>query len=590
MPRMGLTYMRPFLCFLGGCEFEYIIFELKSSPQEYFEFDYFHSFEHRGQTDPYTFLADHAREVFETKPDVVILSQHDLMMTSITRIQLNRNPSRTQQDEHLKELINQCELMIMTLLPLNVPIVMQYFPWFRTNMLNRFKHTAPFYNEEQFIRRYVSAMEELTVRYPDFYFLNLTNVCGMYGYRQTLKQMDAPWYSHIKFPATHPAQEYTHLINYVLRRGKKVKCVVVDLDETMWKGVIRDVGVENLQIRIDKERFHWNVLSILYARGILIGVISKNDPYLEADIRNFIKPYLCGTEFVCLTLNWKDKWENLRELQEQLNIGLDSIAFIDDSLFEREQMKAMLGDVRVYDQNIFEQLLYLPEFQPEFITAESRNRTKSYVQEGHRKQAQNTLTRDEFLEQCRFKIDMNRMQTYEVDRVTELIQRTNQLNTSIKRYTKDEIISLARRQDCDIFAVNVSDKFGDYGLVGVCIAFRRDDVYEIDTLLFSCRVMSRGVEDYTLTSVLNHAGAENFDRVILRFKKGPKNDQMRTILSSNNFVESAADGDSAVYSFELKSRPIKPFPKWFSCQSSKPQGRRVPESEYQVSSIRHDDA
>ena len=154
--------MKPFLCFLGGCEFEYIIYELNSDPQKYFEFDYFHSFEHRGQTDPYTFLADDAKEVFETKPDVVILSQHDSMMSSITKIQLNRNPSRAQQDGHLKELINECELMIITLLPLNVPIVMQFFPWFRTNMLNRFKHTAPFYNEEQFTRKYVAAMEELS--------------------------------------------------------------------------------------------------------------------------------------------------------------------------------------------------------------------------------------------------------------------------------------------------------------------------------------------------------------------------------------------------------------------------------------------
>ncbi|MEK7992753.1 MAG: hypothetical protein AAB403_03010, partial [Planctomycetota bacterium] len=129
--------MKPFLCFLGGCEFEYIIAELKSRPEEYLDFDYFYSFEHRGQTDPYTFLADHAEEVFEMKPDVVFLSQHDLMMIPITDIQLNGAVSSEQQDMQLKELIDQCELMVLTLLPLNVPIVMQFFPWFRTNMLNR---------------------------------------------------------------------------------------------------------------------------------------------------------------------------------------------------------------------------------------------------------------------------------------------------------------------------------------------------------------------------------------------------------------------------------------------------------------------
>jgi len=558
--------MKPLLCFLGGCEFEYIIHELKSDPQKYLDFDYFHTFEHRAETNPYTFLAEQAQEVFESKPDIVILSQHDFMMNSITNIQLNRVGSRAQQDKQLKELIDQCELMIITLLPLNIPIIMQFFPWFRTNMLNRFKHTVPFYNEEQFMRKYVSAMEGLAVRYPSFYFFNLTNACAMQGFRQTLKQADAPWYSHIKFPATHLAHEYTHLVNYLLQRNKKVKCIIVDLDSTMWNGIIRDVGVENIEIRIDKERFRWNVLAILYARGILIGVISKNDSFLEADIKNFVKPYLYGMEFVSFKLNWKDKWENLLEIQQQLNIGQDTIAFVDDNQFEREQMKAMLPDVRVYDENIFEQLLYLPEFQPEFITKESKNRTKFYIQQNQRSQAQNTLAKDDFLEQCQFKIDVKKMQLFEVDRVTELIQRTNQLNTSIKRYTKEQIIAFSRDRSCDVYTVNVSDKFGDYGLVGVCIAFYNDNVYEIDTLLFSCRVMSKGVEDYALTSVLNYARAQNFDRVVLRFREGPKNDQMRTILSNNNFIESATEGDIVVYSFDFKQQQIKPYPKWFSPQ------------------------
>ena len=556
--------MKPFLCFLGGCEFEYIILELKSHPEAYFDFDYFYSFQQVGETNPYTFLADHTREVLETRPDAIFLSQHDYMMGPISDIQLNRAVSREQQDKRLKELIDQCEMMILTLLPLDVPIVMQFFPWFRTNMLNRFKNTTPIYNEEQFMRKYVTAMEELTVRYPGFYFLNLTHVCSMVGFRQILKQTDAPWYSHIQFPATHIAAEYTHLIHYLLRCDKKVKCVIVDLDNTMWKGVIRDVGVEHLEIRIDKERFRWNVLSILYARGIMIGVISKNDSYLEDDIRHFIQPHLTGIEFVCFKLNWKDKCENLMEVQQQLNIGLDSIVFIDDSPFEREQMEAVLPEVRVYDENVFEQLLYLPEFQPEFVTRESKDRTKFYIQENRRQQAQGTLAKTDFLEQCQFKIGIEKMRPFEVDRVTELIQRTNQLNTSIKRYTKDQIISLSHDRDGDIFVVHVSDRFGDYGLVGVCIGFRRDNVYEIDTLLFSCRVMSRGVEDYTLMAILDHAREQDFDRVSVRFTKGPKNDQMRAILSHNNFVEFASEGDSVVYSFDLRRQSPKPLPEWFS--------------------------
>jgi FkbH-like protein len=257
-------------------------------------------------------------------------------------------------------------------------------------------------------------------------------------------------------------------------------------------------------------------------------------------------------------------------VQQQLNIGLDSIAFVDDSPFEREQMKTMLPEVRVYDQNIFEKLLYMPEFQPEYVTNESKKRAAFYIQENQRRQARkiNSKSRDEFLEQCNFVIDIEKMQPYQMDRVCELIQRTNQLNTSIKRYTKEQVIAFSHENDCDIFTVTVSDKFGDYGLVGVCIGFHRQDVYEIDTLLFSCRIMSRGVEDYTLTSVLNYAKEKRFGKVILRFEKGPKNDQMRTILSNNNFAEFEDNGSSVVYGLNLQQQQIKSLPKWFSSTQS----------------------
>ena len=128
-------YTKPFLCFLGGCEFEHIILELKSNPQKYFDFDYFFSFQHRGQTNPYTFLSEHAIEVLDLKLDVVILSQHDLMIGPITNIQLNWVASKEQQEQKLKELIDQCEGMITTLRQLNVPVIMQFFPWFFISLL-----------------------------------------------------------------------------------------------------------------------------------------------------------------------------------------------------------------------------------------------------------------------------------------------------------------------------------------------------------------------------------------------------------------------------------------------------------------------
>ena len=407
----------------------------------------------------------------------------------------------------------------------------------------------------------------------NFYFLNLTNVCALHGFLNTFKPRDAPWYSHISHNAPHIAQEYTDLINYLRRRTKKIKCLMVDLDNTMWKGVVRDIGIENIQVRPDGERFNWAVLAALHARGIMIGFISKNDPELEPDIKNFIKQYTWGgLEFVFFSLSWQDKYVVMQEAQQQLNIGMDSIAFIDDSPFEREQMKAMLPEVSVYDENIFERLLYMPEFQPENITAESKNRTKYYLQEKQRTDLQHsTKDKEQFLKDCDFNVTVKPMEPFEISRVTELIQRTNQLNTSIKRYSQDEIVSFSKNPACDIFVVHVSDKFGEYGLVGVCIAFKNGGIYQIDTLLFSCRVMSKGVEDYTLTSILNHAKTQKFKCVTLQFRQGPKNDQMKTILENNYFTQSAGDDQLQTYCFDLTTQQIKPYQNWFNTTFCQPK-------------------
>jgi FkbH-like protein len=207
----------------------------------------------------------------------------------------------------------------------------------------------------------------------------------------------------------------------------------------------------------------------------------------------------------------------------------------------------------------------MPEFQPENITPESKNRTKYYLQENQRTALQHSVKdKEQFLKQCDFNITVKPMEPFEISRVTELIQRTNQLNTSIKRYSQDNIVSFHKNPDCDIFVVHVSDKFGEYGLVGVCIAFKNGSTYQIDTLLFSCRVMSKGVEDYTLTSILNHAKTQNFKCVTLQFRQGPKNNQMKTILENNCFTLSAGDDQLQTYCFDLTTQQIKPYQNWFS--------------------------
>ncbi len=557
--------MKPSIFFLGGCEFSALIDEICKNVDEYIDFKYFSSFDEYQSTDAYSFVQEHGEIIIEADPDVIVLSQFNRLARHIDQIQHNMVSSKEQQDQQLENIISQAKQMILKLSKEPVPILMQYLPWPRTGMLNIYKPNADIYNESQFLRKYITAMEELAADYANFSFMDMTQICSYYGFNRTLKMTDPPWFSHPVSPASHIAQEFTRWLNYVLRRGNKIKCVLVDLDNTMWEGVIRDVGIDGINIRIDKERFRWNVLQVLNARGILIGVISKNDAHLESDIKSFVGDYMRAIDFVCFDLSWDDKWTRLRKTQERLNIGLDSILFIDDNEFERAQMRAMLPEVMVADENVFEQLLYLPQLHPEHITNESKNRAKYYKEQINRAkaQAEQTMSRDDFLKSCGFKIRFKEAEPFEINRITELVQRTNQLNTSIKRYSKEQIVRFTKDHGCDVSVVHLQDNFGDYGLVGVCIGFDHGNVYEIDTLLFSCRVMSKGVEDYTLTRILEIASNRNFENVLICFKKGDKNTGMQRILEHNFFKKDLVDNEKIVYSFDLRNHKIKPFPAWF---------------------------
>ncbi len=253
--------MKPNLCFLGGCEFDYIIHELKSDPEQYFDFDYFYSFEHRGQTDPYTYLIENSHEILQSNFDAIIISQHDAMMEPIKQIQLNRVTSRQKQDQQLKDLVSQCELMIITLSRLKCPDPRSVFPVVQNKHAQSFQATLAAF-ERRAVYEAIHNRDGRACRRGIRIFMYLTcrtSVQCTASNKHSSRQMRHGIAISI-FPQNTCAKNLHIILSYVIRRKKKIKCVLVDLDNTMWNGIIRNVGIENVQIRIDKERFRWNVL------------------------------------------------------------------------------------------------------------------------------------------------------------------------------------------------------------------------------------------------------------------------------------------------------------------------------------------
>lgn len=269
----------------------------------------------------------------------------------------------------------------------------------------------------------------------------------------------------------------------------KVKCVAWDLDNTIWKGVIGDDGAEGVSVRQDVIK----IIKQLDKMGILQTIVSKN----TFDIAwKKIEEIGIGDYFLYPAINWGQKSKNLTAIAKELNINIDTFALIDDSKFERHEVKTALPQVRVYDVSIINKLLKLPEFNVP-ITDESEKRRLSYMSEKNRKTELSAYNEDydSFLKDCRMKLQIFRPQTIaEKERCFELLQRSHQYNISNKKKTEEAYQELYENKDYLVYAMRVKDKYGDYGIVGFASLRVVGKKYELADFVMSCRVAQKKVE------------------------------------------------------------------------------------------------
>ena len=322
----------------------------------------------------------------------------------------------------------------------------------------------------------------------------------------------------------------------------KVKCVVWDLDGTLWDGVLIETeNPDELHVKPDVMA----VIRALDERGILQSVASKNDhqaawPVLE---RLGVAEY-----FLYPQIHWNAKSGSMKAIAESLNIGVDSLALVDDSVFEREQVKAALPQARTYDACETETLLSLPEFDVP-VTQESRERRAMYRAEEKRnsiKAAANTDI-EGFLRQCNLRIRVFRPETeQELLRCYELIVRTNQLNMTGRKYTREEFDALLADAQRESFAFSCADDFGEYGIVGFGQYHVEGGKLVFDEFAMSCRVAGKYVESALFAHLLEkNACSEGSFRVI----KTKKNLLLRRTLESIGFTAQEENENTIAYRF-----------------------------------------
>ncbi len=276
--------------------------------------------------------------------------------------------------------------------------------------------------------------------------------------------------------------------------AKKIKCIVWDLDHTMWSGILVEDGIEKLKLKEGIKE----ILKYVEDRGIVNSIASKNDyDTAMAALKHF------GIEdfFIHPKISWLPKSKSLKEIALDLNININTFLFIDDSEFERKEIEMTLPQVRLIDAVHYQTIPDLEALQVP-ITNESANRKTFYANEAKRKKLSDDYEGEyfDFLHTCNIELEIEPLKEAHFERVYELTQRTNQMNFSGNRYTKDDISNIYGNTDLSAYILRCKDRFGDYGIIGFGIIKKSKN--RLVDLMFSCRIQSKRVEHAFLTHIL----------------------------------------------------------------------------------------
>ena len=370
------------------------------------------------------------------------------------------------------------------------------------------------------------------------------------------------------------AREWVRFI--VPLSGRTAKVLVVDLDNTLWGGVIGEDGMTGIKVGAEYPGAAYQALQRtlldLSRKGILLAVCSKNnlDDAMEA-LEKHPGMLVRAKHFAALRISWTDKAQNLREIAQELNVGIDALAFLDDNPFEREQVRAALPEVTVVDlpKNPLEYASAVRNcaaFERLTLSAEDQERTEMYAAQKQRAGAeQNFQSKEDFFRFLEQEAELEPVSDLTLARVAQLTQKTNQFNLTTRRYTEPQIVEMAKRPEWHIFSIRVRDRFGDHGLVGVAIAHDEGEQCEVDTFLLSCRVIGRTVETALLAHLAESAAQRGRKRLVGWFLPTKKNAPARDFYAQHGFERQETNGAGSLWMLDLKSFALR-CPDWIKLQ------------------------
>ncbi len=418
------------------------------------------------------------------------------------------------------------------------------------------------------IRKLNFKLMELAAAHENVFICDLSSVNNQLGRRESF---DPQMYirtaiaSNLKFQP-YIAQNLMDIIKTSV--GKFKKCLILDLDNTTWGGIIGDDGVEGIQIGSLGAGKAFTELQLwaknLKDRGIILCICSKNTDHIAREpFKSHPDMVLRLEDIAVFVANWENKADNIRHIQAVLNIGFDSMVFLDDNPFERNLVRQELSEVTVPElpEDPAEYIPYLQQFNLFETTSYSgldKDRTKQYQVEAKRKKAQTSFASvGDYLKNLNMTAIVSPFDTFHTPRIAQLTQRSNQFNLRTIRYSEKDIKDLIESPNHITMYISLEDKYGDYGLISLIVLEKQgEDQLFIDTWIMSCRVLKRDVEKFVLNEIVKIGVAENRSVIVGERLPTPKNVLVENHYKDLGFTEKDNKWFLAVNNYEAQANFI----------------------------------
>ncbi|MHA2363833.1 MAG: HAD-IIIC family phosphatase [Candidatus Hodarchaeales archaeon] len=522
-------------------------------------------------------ILDQQSGLFKFNPQIILFSIHaESLLDNLFRVNFPRMSTEEKQQE-IKRLITNIDQML-SLLTQNTEALILF-----SNFVVPTSTPLGILDNKQeigyrkFFRILNLELEDLTRSSSQIFIVDHNEIVSRHG-KSNFKSYPMFYRGSILFNETCLSFISHEIMGYIKAlKGKNRKAIVLDLDNTLWGGIIGEDELDGIKLNInypgnDFLDFQKSILSF-YNRGIILGVNSKNN--LDDALEVFQKhPYMLIKEkqLASYRINWQDKVQNLIEISKELNIGLDSLVFFDDNPVERARIQESLPDVLVVDlpkiPALYRQTLeIMNDFNSLSLTKEDLKRGEMYFARRKRQDLEkNVQSMEDFIQSLELIVEIKLSESFSLPRITSLLNRTNQFNLTTKRYNETEVNNFHKKQEnYRIYSIRVQDRFGDEGIVGVAlIRIQTPQKWFIDSFLMSCRVIGRKIETTFLYKIIKDAKEQQAAILEGEYIPTKKNVLVKDFYSNHDFncLETKENGYS-LWQLKLSDVEIS-FPQYLT--------------------------